>query len=239
MPVDGKTFHKGYIDLVGARVDVFEDSDDNGDYFGFQVVEEYGLEGDGKGSGETQGHKLRLCSSHEEQRDQWCARRQPRLRWPLALPRLTSVGVAGRRVSYIKEASRPTWLDEGETKGDAKYKLCQCCEKKFGLKTRKSHCRRCGGVMCKKCTDAAELPAMMYEGPQKVCRQCSEGQYASRHIEKIPKKNRGTQPTQLSQPCPFSTTVAELEARFWWQGTRSRKRWTLQQTPRGRRLGRA
>lgn len=88
VPVDGKTFHKGYIDLVGARVDVFEDSDDNGDYFGFQVVEEYGLEGDGKGSGETQGHKLRLCSSHEEQRDQWCARRQPRLRWPLARPRL-------------------------------------------------------------------------------------------------------------------------------------------------------
>ena len=86
VPVDGKTFHKGYIDLVGARVDVFEDSDDNGDYFGFQVVEEYGLEGDGKGSGETQGHKLRLCSSHEEQRDQWCARRQPRLRWPVGAP---------------------------------------------------------------------------------------------------------------------------------------------------------
>ena len=71
---------------------------------------------------------------------------------PLAVGALDwtlSVGVAGRRVSYIKEASRPTWLDEGETKGDAKYKLCQCCEKKFGLKTRKSHCRRCGGVMCK------------------------------------------------------------------------------------------
>ena len=122
---------------------------------------------------------------------------------------MTSVGVAGRRVSYIKEASRPTWLDEGETKGDERYKLCQCCAKKFGLKTRKSHCRRCGGVMCKKCTDAMELPAMMYEGPQKVCRQCSEGQYASRHIEKIPKKDRGTQPTQArsAEPAlPFFST---------------------------------
>ena len=125
---------------------------------------------------------------------------------------MTSVGVAGRRVSYIKEASRPTWLDEGETKGDERYKLCQCCAKKFGLKTRKSHCRRCGGVMCKKCTDAMELPAMMYEGPQKVCRQCSEGQYASRHIEKIPKKDRGTPPTHTahSAALPFFHRLESL-----------------------------
>ena len=73
-------------------MDIFEDSDDNGDYFGFQVVEEYGLEGDGKGSGAEQGHKLRLCSSHEEQRDQWCARRQPA---PLAVgsARLTALAL--------------------------------------------------------------------------------------------------------------------------------------------------
>lgn len=164
-PVDGKTFHKGYIDLVGCAISDFEDEDENGSYFGFQVVEEYGLEGDGKGSGPDRGHQLRLCSAHKEQRDQW--------------------------IDYIMEASRPTWLDEAETKGDPKYKVCMCCQKKFNLKTRKSHCRRCGGVMCKACTAAMELPTMQYEAPQKVCTQCTEGQYASRHIVKIPKAERG------------------------------------------------
>jgi hypothetical protein len=164
-PVDGKTFHKGYIDLVGCSVSGFEDEDENGSYYGFQVQEEYGLEGDGKGAGIDDGHKLRLCSAHEEQRDQW--------------------------VEYIKEASRPTWLDEGETKGDPKYKVCMVTQKKFNLKTRKSHCRRCGGVMCKEATAAMELPNMLYEGPQKVCTFCAEGQYASRHIVKIPKSERG------------------------------------------------
>ena len=38
---------------------------------------------------------------------------------------------------------------------------------------------------------AMELPTMLYEGPQKVCVQCTEGQYASRHIHKIPKSERG------------------------------------------------
>jgi hypothetical protein len=164
-PVDGKTFHKGYIDLVGCSVSLFTDEDDNGSYYGFQVQEEYGLPGDGKGGDIDSGHKLRLCSAHEEQRDQW--------------------------VEYIKEASRPTWLDEGDTKGDPKFKVCLCCQKKFNLKNRKSHCRRCGGVMCKACTAAMELPAMLYTEPQKVCLQCTEGQYASRHILKIPKSQRG------------------------------------------------
>ena len=61
---------------------------------------------------------------------------------------------------------------------------------KFGLTTRKSHCRRCGGVMSKKCTHLMELPVMQYVGPQKVCTHCTEGQPASRHIEKLPKSQR-------------------------------------------------
>lgn len=52
---------------VGCRVSTFVDEDANGKYFGFEVVEEFGLESDGKGCGPDGGLKLRLCSNHEDQ----------------------------------------------------------------------------------------------------------------------------------------------------------------------------
>jgi hypothetical protein len=194
MPVEGKTFHKGYLDMVGAQVSSFTDEESETTYYGFEVLEEYGLEGDGKGSGADKGLKLRLCSEHEEQRDKW--------------------------VDAIKYASRPRWIDNKED-GAA---ICLACEKKFGMTTRKSHCRRCGGVMCKKCTVLMNLPDMVrlliksadlcpfnrclaqhalliscefdismqvYEEPQKCCVKCQAGEYASRYIDKIPRKDRG------------------------------------------------
>lgn len=39
----------------------------SGKYYGFEVLEEFGLDGDGKGCGPDQGLKLRLCSNHEDQ----------------------------------------------------------------------------------------------------------------------------------------------------------------------------
>ena len=103
---------------------------------------------------------LRLCSGKTSQRDEW--------------------------VDTIQFASRPTWIADK----DPKAATCMVSGAKFGLTTRKSHCRRCGGVMSKKCTHLMELPVMQYVGPQKVCTHCKEGQPASRHIEKLPKSQR-------------------------------------------------
>ena len=100
------------------------------------------------------------CSGMQTQRDEW--------------------------VDTIQFASRPTWIADK----DPKAATCMVSGSKFGLKTRKSHCRRCGGVMCKKATALMELPGLQYEGPQKVCTHCKEGQPASRHIEKLPKSQR-------------------------------------------------
>ena len=58
---------------------------------------------------------LRLCSGTTSQRDEW--------------------------VDTIQFASRPTWIADK----DPKAATCMVSGAKFGLTTRKSHCRRCGG----------------------------------------------------------------------------------------------
>ena len=40
MPVEGKTFHKGYLDMVGAQVSSFTDEESETTYYGFEVLEE-------------------------------------------------------------------------------------------------------------------------------------------------------------------------------------------------------
>ena len=102
---DGKTWHKGYIDLVGCTVEGFEDSgEDLTTYYGFICTEEAPHPSDPT-------PPLRLCSAHEHQRDEW--------------------------IETIKMASRPTWIDNGHVSAAT----CMCCQTKFGLKKRKSHCR--------------------------------------------------------------------------------------------------
>jgi hypothetical protein len=173
---DGKTWHKGYIDLVGCTVEAFEDSgSDLSVYYGFLVTEEAPHPTDPT-------PPLRLCSAHEHQRDEW--------------------------IETIKMASRPTWIDNK----DPRAAVCMVSGVKFGLKTRKSHCRyvcgtaaawlpssaalrsiwrgwcacvvgvvsRSGGVMCKAETVLMELPNMGYTEPQKCCTLCQQGAAASR-----------------------------------------------------------
>ena len=51
---------------------------------------------------------------------------------------------------------------------------CGCCTSSVG-KFSRHHCRNCGRVTCNKCTsNKAMLPALEFEGPQRVCNQCLE-----------------------------------------------------------------
>lgn len=49
-------------------------------------------------------------------------------------------------------------------------KLCQQCEKKFNLKLRRHHCRRCGGIFCAACS--AKSLAREGQGPSEPMRAC-------------------------------------------------------------------
>ncbi|XP_023334642.1 rabankyrin-5 [Eurytemora carolleeae] len=53
--------------------------------------------------------------------------------------------------------------------------LCQECQTKFGLTTRKHHCRHCGRLLCGKCS-AKEMPIIKYNLTKsvRVCGVCSD-----------------------------------------------------------------
>jgi len=63
---------------------------------------------------------------------------------------------------------RPPWQDEDAVKS------CTKCQKKFGLLTRKHHCRNCGHVFCSKCNSReCKIPNLGYvEHTVSVCDGC-------------------------------------------------------------------
>ncbi|CAL4119884.1 unnamed protein product, partial [Meganyctiphanes norvegica] len=63
-------------------------------------------------------------------------------------------------------SAEPVWSD-GE--------LCMECGAKFGLATRKHHCRHCGRLLCSKCSDK-DIPILKFtlNKPVRVCQICFE-----------------------------------------------------------------
>ncbi|XP_033101064.1 rabankyrin-5-like isoform X2 [Anneissia japonica] len=61
-------------------------------------------------------------------------------------------------------SKEPTWSES---------EVCQECQAKFGIKTRKHHCRHCGRVLCAKCSSKM-VPIVKYEltKPVRVCDVC-------------------------------------------------------------------
>ncbi|XP_055996829.1 rabankyrin-5-like isoform X5 [Ostrea edulis] len=61
-------------------------------------------------------------------------------------------------------SSEPPW-SEGE--------ICLECGVKFGIKTRKHHCRHCGRLLCSKCS-SKDMPIIKYNLPKpvRVCEMC-------------------------------------------------------------------
>ena len=77
---------------------------------------------------------------------------------------VASKALLSRLLDYL--SIEPKW---GE--GD----ICQECKQKFGLTTRKHHCRHCGRLLCNKCSDK-EMPIIKYgiSKPVRVCDTCSD-----------------------------------------------------------------
>eukprot|EP01064_Diplonema_japonicum_P037571 TRINITY_DN881_c0_g3_i1.p1 TRINITY_DN881_c0_g3~~TRINITY_DN881_c0_g3_i1.p1 ORF type:complete len:265 (+),score=52.83 TRINITY_DN881_c0_g3_i1:53-796(+) len=65
-PCDGKPMgmHKGWLDLTGAKVTTWEESEEAEKFYGVQIQEEYGLTGLEQ---ECEGGKYVLCSSNKEE----------------------------------------------------------------------------------------------------------------------------------------------------------------------------
>ncbi|XP_037090495.1 rabankyrin-5-like [Pollicipes pollicipes] len=63
-------------------------------------------------------------------------------------------------------SQEPGWCD-----GD----YCMECSTKFGIATRKHHCRHCGRLLCNRCSDR-QLPIVKYNinKPIRVCDTCSD-----------------------------------------------------------------
>lgn len=55
----------------------------------------------------------------------------------------------------------------------AEAEVCQECGNKFGLTTRKHHCRHCGRCLCSRCSDQ-EVPILKFglNKPSRVCQVC-------------------------------------------------------------------
>ncbi|KTG04798.1 hypothetical protein cypCar_00001701 [Cyprinus carpio] len=74
------------------------------------------------------------------------------------------------KIEDIKEANKAlqggqVWLKDK----DATH--CKLCEKEFSISRRKHHCRNCGEIFCKACSDN-ELPLPASPKPVRVCDTC-------------------------------------------------------------------
>jgi hypothetical protein len=170
---------KGYFDTTGAKFTMFEDNDDEGIFFGFELEEEYGI---WTGGMEAGGDKIRLCSSHVEARDEW--------------------------VAQLKLAARPAWVIDDEANiyhkppGERPKagKAVASCEvdmetgEPFTFFNRKHHCRKCGGAFLATTCVKVPIPELEYPEPVWVCTPCNTGsKRCSRWITNLPKSQRGAE----------------------------------------------
>jgi hypothetical protein len=180
-PIRGKPdgLPKGYFDTTAAKVTPFEDHDDEGVFFGFELEEEYGI---WTGGMEAGGDKIRLCSSVVEARDEW--------------------------VDRLKLARRPAWVLDDEKnifhkpaperpKVGGQMASCEVdmeTGEPFTFFNRKHHCRKCGGAFLGTSCVKAALPDLDYPDPVWVCNPCHSGtKRSSRWIVKLPKSQRGAE----------------------------------------------
>ena len=170
---------KGYFDTTAAKISMFEDDDDEGIFFGFEIEEEYGI---WTGGMEAAGDKIQLCSSQVEARDEW--------------------------VRYLKMAARPSWvIDEPNSiyhkapahrqKAGSEVATCEVdmeTGEPFSFFNRKHHCRRCGGAFLGTSCVNEPVPELEYPDPVWVCNPCnSKSRRCSRWIIKLPKSQRGAE----------------------------------------------
>ena len=71
-------------------------------------------------------------------------------------------------IDQLKCTQRPIWVD-------AEINFCYICEDEFSLLNRQHNCRKCGTVICNKCSQyQVALPELAYYDPVRICFNCHE-----------------------------------------------------------------
>eukprot|EP00767_Chilomastix_cuspidata_P003887 gnl/Chilomastix_cuspidata/4016.p1 GENE.gnl/Chilomastix_cuspidata/4016~~gnl/Chilomastix_cuspidata/4016.p1 ORF type:complete len:693 (+),score=220.48 gnl/Chilomastix_cuspidata/4016:368-2446(+) len=63
-------------------------------------------------------------------------------------------------------------VEKSNWESDSKWNACSFCGAKFGIRTRRHHCRICGGVFCSNCCDE-NTAIMLHENVGPVCKLCT------------------------------------------------------------------
>ena len=119
---------------------------------------------------------------HDDDAREWMQTRQG-----MWLPYFASQCYLELTIGDGKGADMPTSMANRSVTGvwvpDKEASACFECATPFKLKVRRHHCRHCGHVFCKRCSDfKAQLKD--FEGPQRVCTRCLvmlEGAVADTH----------------------------------------------------------
>ena len=119
---------------------------------------------------------------HDDDAREWMQTRQG-----MWLPYFASQCYLELIIGDGKGADMPTSMANRSVTGvwvpDKEASACFECATPFKLKVRRHHCRHCGHVFCKRCSDfKAQLKD--FEGPQRVCTRCLvmlEGAVADTH----------------------------------------------------------
>jgi hypothetical protein len=69
-------------------------------------------------------------------------------------------------VENTKENQIPRWMP------NPLAKHCKMCHKRFGLITRKHHCRVCGDIFCSKCCSIFDNFTPYYQKNVRMCVEC-------------------------------------------------------------------
>ncbi|CAG9326038.1 unnamed protein product [Blepharisma stoltei] len=68
--------------------------------------------------------------------------------------------------SFVKQSLRAEWSLKDS---------CECCKSKFGVFTRRHHCRACGRSVCSDCSPImTTLPHLGYSALVRVCKTCGD-----------------------------------------------------------------
>jgi hypothetical protein len=113
---------------------------------------------------------------------------------------------------YISTADSKGLKDVGWVIND-RNSFCLLCFKDFGVRRWKHHCRACGNLVCKECSDyECPITSMEEYGPAKVCQSCYKPvrfcflwfEFSNFHFDfLLPILTLRTHP----QPCSTATTT--------------------------------
>jgi len=87
------------------------------------------------------------------------------------------------KAAFAQSSARCSWMQDAESAADAAYApvweqdhksdTCRLCEAQFTFFSRRHHCRRCGGLVCGKCSNyTAVLPHISKTKQLRVCKNC-------------------------------------------------------------------